>query len=54
MACTDCAKDFEELDEEIARLKAQLDELIGVVYENCNSFSAPYCLAEAIEWGNRK
>ena len=54
MACTDCAKDFEELDEEIAKLKAQLDELIGSVFEHNNAFSAPYCLAEAIEWGNQK
>lgn len=40
------------IEEENAKLTTQLDELIGVVFEHCNAHSAPYTLAEAIEWGN--
>ena len=37
---------------EVDKLQAQLGELIDVVQENCKPFSAPYTLAESIEWGN--
>ena len=37
---------------EVEKLQAQLGELIDVVRDNCNRHSAPYTLAEAIEWGN--
>jgi hypothetical protein len=49
MACMDCAKDFEELDDKIAKLQSQLDELIGSIYDHCNAFTEPYCIAERIE-----
>lgn len=35
--------------ERCAKIQSQLDELIGSIYDHCNAFTAPYCLAEAIE-----